>query len=125
MREGDGLNILVVDDEEIVLYTLKAFLENLGSHVTVVNDGMTGLETLQNGNYNAAFIDYRIPGIDGLSLLRQIREIQPDLCIIIISGSVYEETRIEAIQEGAFAYLKKPFTFINIQKVIADIRAFL
>ena len=124
MSKDSGLNILVVDDEEIVRYTLKAFLVRLGSRVAVAKDGMTGLEALQKEVYHAAFIDYRMPGLDGIDLLRRIREIRPDIRLIIISGHASAETQKEAIQEGAFTFLQKPFTFNSVKEIIATIYAF-
>lgn len=124
MSTCKAFKILVVDDEEIVRHTLKAILNRLGYHVEGVEDGLTGLRVIETGDYHAAFVDIRMPGLDGISLLRQVKKIRPNISIIIISGHGSDETRKEAMQAGAFAFLHKPFRFKDIQELMKKIARF-
>ncbi|MFC1887150.1 response regulator [Thermodesulfobacteriota bacterium] len=123
MSKADGLNILVVDDEKIVRHTLTAFLKRVGCRVENAEDGISGLRKLESGDYDAAFVDFRMPGLDGIELLRRIKKVRTDIRIIIISGHASFETQQEAMQEGAFHYLQKPFKFDSIQELAEKLAA--
>ena len=73
MSTCNPFKILVVDDEEIVRHTLKAILNRLGYHVEGVEDGLSGLRVIETGDYHAAFVDIRMPGLDGISFLKNIK----------------------------------------------------
>ena len=121
MATPKPLKILVVDDEEIVRHTLEEFLNYLGHHADGVEDGLLGLRALEDGHYDAAIVDIRMPGLDGISFLSRSRKIWPDLPIIIVTGHGSDETREEAMQAGAFAFLAKPFRFDEIKELMTNI----
>jgi len=73
MEQKEPLKILVVDDENIVRLTLSAMFDHMGHAAECVNDGLAGKLSLKNNNYDAAFIDMRMPGLDGMNLLKWSR----------------------------------------------------
>jgi DNA-binding NtrC family response regulator len=122
MKQTDPLKILVVDDEEIVRLTLSAIFDHMGHTVECVNDGLAGKQTLNNNKYDAAFVDMRMPGLDGMSLLKWSRQKGLDLPIIIMSGHGAEDSRDEALQSGAFAFISKPFSLAGFKNLIEKIQ---
>lgn len=118
MEPTRALNILIVDDEEIVRYTLGEILQMIGHSPDHAEDGLDGLRAIQDTPYDAAFIDIRMPGIGGIDLLQQALAIQPHLSIIVMSGHGDTETRREAMQAGAFSFLYKPFRLKEVIDII-------
>ena len=123
MKPTDKLKILVVDDEDIVRLTLAAMIEHMGHTAECVNDGLAGKQALKNNKYDAAFVDMRMPGLDGMNLLKWSRQRRLDLPIIIMTGHGAEDSRDEALQSGAFAFLGKPFSLAGINGLIEKIQA--
>ena len=121
MSISNALKVLIVDDEEIVRHTLHEFVDFLGHHADCVENGPSGLQALENGDYHAAIVDIRMPGLDGLTFLRRARRMLPDLPIVLITGHGTDETREEAMKAGAFAFLLKPFRFNDIQGLMDQI----
>ena len=113
-----ALKILIVDDEEIVRYTLGEFVRMTGHSPDLEEDGLAGLRAMQNTTYDAAFVDIRMPRMGGIHLLPQALAIQPHLSIIVMSGHGDEETRQEAMQAGAFSFLYKPFRLKEVIDII-------
>ena len=100
--------ILVVDDEEIVrLSALRVFA---GTHcsVEVVRNGTEALEAMERGSFDVVLLDLRMPGMDGMAVLRAIRSNWPDTAVIIVTGYPSIETAKEAVRLGAYNYLAKP-----------------
>jgi DNA-binding NtrC family response regulator len=122
MKQTDKLKILVVDDEDIVRLTLAAMIDHMGHTVECVNDGLSGKQTLMKNKYDAAFVDMRMPGLDGMNLLKWSRQKRLGLPIIIMSGHGAEDSRDEALQSGACAFLAKPFSLVEIKGLIEKIQ---
>ena len=112
------LKILLVDDEEIVRHVLIAQLGHLGHQVHETEDGYKGLQALTDERYDVAFVDIRMPGLDGLAFLSQTKDIRPNMPVIIMSGHGSEETRDEALAAGAFGFLHKPFRFQEVCELL-------
>ncbi len=118
MDQTRALKILIVDDEEIVRYTLGEFIQMFGHSPDHMEDGLSGLKAMQNTSYDMAFFDIRMPGMNGVQLLQQALLIQPQLPIVVMSGHGDAETRLEAMQAGAFSFLHKPFRLKEIKDII-------
>jgi len=101
--------ILVVDDEEETRSVCKRVLTKEAYFVQVVESGDKGLDTIQRENFNLALIDLKMPGMDGIELLRQIRTNYKDTEVIVITGHGSTESAIQAIRFGAYDYVTKPF----------------
>ncbi|MDB5255621.1 MAG: ompR [Chitinophagaceae bacterium] len=101
--------ILVIDDSEDDTFFFKKALSNAGIEyqLTCLADGITGLEALRKDNYDCVFLDYQLPGIDGLSILQKIRREGKDMPIVMLTGQKDEQTIVRLMQAGATDYLPK------------------
>ena len=115
------LNILIVDDEEIVRDTLTALIGLLGHAPECAADGLQGREILMKKKFDAAFVDIRMPGLDGISLLKWSKQACLDLPVIIMTGHGSEDAQREAIESGAFTFFNKPFSIMEIKETIIKI----
>jgi DNA-binding NtrC family response regulator len=101
--------ILVVDDDAAMCEFLKEELEREGFAVEVANGGRAGLERVKRGGVDLVVSDVRMPDLDGLDLLREVRALDPSLHVIIITGFGSIDTAIRAVKLGAYDFLVKPF----------------
>jgi DNA-binding NtrC family response regulator len=122
MKPATPLKILIVDDENVVRETLSAMLKHFGHATELASDGLSGKEIMTKNDYDAAFVDIRMPGIDGITLLKWSREREKSPQIIIMTGHGEAEAREEAMRHGAFAFLNKPFRLDQINQLINQVR---
>ena len=108
--------ILVVDDEAAIRELLAKTLALAEYDVDVAPEGRTAVERLRGSSYDLLITDLRMPGVDGLSVIREARRFRPDLPVVIITGFSTETSAIEAINLGVAGYLTKPF---RVPKVLA------
>src|SRR2546428_3020012 len=101
--------ILVVDDEEIMREILETLLTREGYEVRVASSGAEGLELARALPFDAAIVDIMMPGLDGIATLDELRRIDEDLNVIIITAYASVESAISAMKTGAFDYITKPF----------------
>ncbi|HEY8493509.1 MAG TPA: sigma-54 dependent transcriptional regulator [Myxococcota bacterium] len=101
--------ILIVDDEELYRRALERILARSGHAVTCARDASEAMAVVSSEPLDLVLCDIRMPGISGLELVRQIREIDPDLPCIVVTGYGSAEQSVEALHAGAFWYLEKPF----------------
>ncbi len=106
MPEG---SILIADDEDGLRWVLEKGLKQAGYRVTAVKDGEAALQEAGAEPFDLIFLDIRMPGVDGLTLLGKIREARPDAQVVIMTAHGTMETAIQAMQRGAYDYLAKPF----------------
>ena len=102
-------NVLVVDDEELYRRALERILQRVGHAVVSARDASEALAIVAAQPIDLVLADIRMPGINGLELVRQIHEFAPDLPCIVITGYGGAEQSVEALRAGAFWYLEKPF----------------
>lgn len=105
----DRPRVLVVDDEASIRELLSRTLALTEYEVEAVADARTGLDRLRLGPYDLLIADLRMPVMDGLTLIREARRLQPTLKVIIITGYSTESSAIEAVNLGVVGYLVKPF----------------
>ncbi len=110
--------ILVVDDEEETRNVCKRVLSKEPYLVQVAESGKEGLDTLQRGNFNLALVDLKMPGMDGIELLRQIRTNYKEIEVIVITGHGSTESAIQAMRLGAYDYVTKPFDVEELNSII-------
>jgi excisionase family DNA binding protein len=108
--------ILVVDDEASIRELLSKTLALADYDVDVAHDGRAAIDRLRSTQYDLLITDLKMPGLDGLGVIREARRYRADLPIIIITGFSTEASAIEAINLGVSGYLTKPF---RIPKVLA------
>ena len=106
--------ILVVDDEQAVRDLLAKTLTMADYDVDTAPDGPTALDRLRAADYDLLITDLKMPGMDGLSVIREARRIRPELAVVIITGYSTEASAIEAISLGVAGYLTKPFRLPRI-----------
>ncbi len=101
--------ILVVDDELIVRDSIKLWLADEGFSVDMADSGPKALELLSKGAYHLMLLDIKMPGMDGIKVLKKARKDFPELCVILMTAYATIETAVEAMKIGALDYLVKPF----------------
>jgi len=107
-----------VDDEEIVRLTMTEQLHYLGYRANTAENGLLGIRELQEEDYDAVFVDIRMPVLDGMGFLRQAKELYPEIQVIVMTGHGSDETREEVLASGAFGFLKKPFRLAEIRTLL-------
>jgi len=103
------LNIMVVDDELIVRESLKGWLDKFGYAVDTAQDAREALEKLDREAFDLLFVDIKMPGMDGIELLKRVKADQPEIVVVMITAHGSIESSIEAMKAGASDYLMKPF----------------
>jgi DNA-binding NtrC family response regulator len=107
---SDQASILIIDDEESICDGLSQALRKEGYFVKAAKEGSEGLELFNNENFQVVFLDLKLPGLKGMQVLSKIKETSPETPVIIITGFASIESAVEAIKQGAFDYMAKPFT---------------
>jgi DNA-binding NtrC family response regulator len=118
-RQEKGMyHLLVVDDEEVIREGMRRILEAEGYRVTTSATGRTAIETIQERDFNVVITDLKMPGMDGIEVLKAIKILQPEVPVIIITGYASVDTAVDAMKNGAFDYIAKPFSSdLIIEKV--------
>jgi DNA-binding NtrC family response regulator len=122
MKYDNPVRVLVVDDEPAVRDLLVSYLASLGFVAETAGDGLEGLDKYKQGDFDLVLTDLSMPNMDGIELVRQIREHDDEAAILMITGHPTIATAVEAIKQGATDYITKPFTLdevkIRIDKAI-------
>ena len=123
MGEHTMHKVLVIDDEAVIREGIRQTLNLEGFDVEVAPDGKAGLEKLQKNDFSVVISDLKMPVMNGLEVLKTIQVLQPDVPVIIITGFATIDSAVDAMKNGAFEYLTKPFLPERIvEKVQAAIR---
>jgi two-component system response regulator HydG len=101
--------ILIVDDELVVRDSLGKWFTTEGYTVRTVDSAREALSCFQSGAWDVALIDIKMPGMDGIELQLRLHQIDPDLIVIIMTGYSSVETAVQALKQGAYDYITKPF----------------
>ena len=101
--------ILVIDDDKDLRFNLSSILKDEGYDVLAVEDGREALKAVQNNSPNLALLDIRLPGMDGMKILEEMREKDKDLIIIMLTAYGDVKCAVRAMKLGAFDYIAKPF----------------
>ncbi len=109
-RKEQRGKILVVDDEAIVCKSCVKVLVPEGYLTTTTQSGREGIEKGSTGDYDVVIVDLKMPDVDGMQVLQAIKDKQPDVEVIVITGYSAVSTAVEAMKLGAIDYLPKPFT---------------
>ena len=119
--------VLVVDDEELICHSLRLGLEKHGYSVVTTQKATEALEKIEHEAFDVVLTDIRMPGMDGIQMLKAIRQSNPQLAVIFITGYPSVETSAKALGLGAEAYITKPFhkvdkILIPIESAIAKVK---
>jgi two-component system, NtrC family, response regulator HydG len=112
------ITVLVVDDEELLAKSCKQILASEGYSVTCEGRGRTALETVRRLRPDIVLTDLMLPDMDGIALLKEIKQMTPEALVIMITGFATVNSSVEAIQAGAYDYIPKPFTATQLRILI-------
>jgi len=114
-------SVLIVDDEKNILLTLSQSLEVLRLETDTATNGEEALAKLKEKEFGLILLDIRMPGMDGMEVLRQVREIRPDIRIIMISAYGTIEVAVEAMKLGAVDFIQKPFSPEEVRALVSRV----
>jgi len=112
-------HILLIEDDKRSAQSLERLLCAQGYSVTVCHDGTQGFQRAREGDFDLVITDFRLPGVDGLELIRQLHGLKPRLPMVLMTAFGTTETAIEATKNGAFEYLLKPFDMAELLQIVA------
>ncbi|HDL78034.1 MAG TPA: sigma-54-dependent Fis family transcriptional regulator, partial [Bacteroidetes bacterium] len=118
--DPEDVKILIVDDEFAARDSLTKWFQLDGYKVDAAEDAYKALELLEKKPFDIVLLDIKMPGMDGLELQERIREIDPDIIVIIITAFASVETAIRAIKAGAYDYVTKPFDPDDLEHIIEN-----
>src|SRR6266496_4184044 len=113
-------SILVVDDEVDTCRNLSDILTDLGYGVDVAHDGLTALEMVRQKPYDVALLDLKMPGMDGLTLYREIKKLRSGTVAIVVTAYAGGDTKAEALAAGAWQVLSKPVDFSKLLALVDE-----
>jgi len=115
-------NVLVVDDEKDFVEMLSLRLEEIGERITPAYSGRECLDVLEKKNIDVVILDIKMPGMDGIETLREIKKRFPIVEVIMLTGHGTTETAVEGMKLGAFDYLMKPADFDDLTTKVEGAR---
>ena len=113
----DNAKILVVDDEESIRDIVTQFFEQYGCQVRSAADGQEGIDQVGQDRYDLIFLDLNMPNVTGMEALPQIRDLNPEARVIIMTAFASYESKVEAREKGAYDYVLKPINLSKMKEV--------
>ena len=111
-------NILIVDDDEVMCYTLSDVLGKMSHEVSTVQTGEDALHSLQEGIFDLILLDMRLPDMNGLDVLKKIRAIDSNFFVVMMTAYADVQTAVAAMKAGAYDYINKPFEIEELKLTI-------
>ena len=115
------IRILVVDDDVTFGKNFAAILEDKGYTATLVDSGNAAITELGGAHFDLAFVDIKLPDINGVEVLRKIKEVSPKTRVVVITAFPLDKLLMEAVEQGAFDYFCKPFDVNAVLQVVKDL----
>lgn len=116
---ANGPTILIVDDEPDMLMMLSFVLGRDGFTITTVKSGEEALDLVDAQSFDIVLTDLKMPGINGHETLRRLKELDPDLQVVVATGYATDETAEECRAQGAFDLIHKPFDVVELRAVLS------
>ncbi|MHC4267619.1 MAG: helix-turn-helix domain-containing protein [Planctomycetota bacterium] len=113
-----NINILVIDDDKDICESIKKLLTIDGFNVKTITRPLHTLRELKKQTYHLIILDLRMPEINGEELLREIRKVNPDISVIILTAFPSVDSAVQALQSQVFDYVKKPFNINDLRATI-------
>lgn len=110
--------ILIIEDETIVRESIRDWLTEGGYLVETASDGEQALQIIPERDFDLVLLDLRLPGKNGIEVLKESRKIRPNLKVVIITGYPSVETAVQAMKQGAIDYLPKPLDLVDLDRLI-------
>jgi CheY-like chemotaxis protein len=120
MNKASAPSILVVDDDIDTCHNLSDILTDLGYRVDVAHDGLSALELVRKNPYDVALLDYKMPGMDGLTLYRELKKLRAGTVAIVVTAYARGSTAAEASAAGAWQVLPKPVEFPKLLGLVDE-----
>ncbi len=114
----DKINVLVVDDLKSSRLTLGGILEDEGHNVVLAENGYQAIEAAKQVPFDLVFMDIKMPGINGVQTFREVKKINPQAAVIMMTAYSVEDLVREALEEGAYAVVYKPFDMEHVVNII-------
>lgn len=114
----EPVSILVVDDEKEFAFSLSKVLARRGFHVQTALSGQEAMDLLSRRGFHVALLDVKMPGQDGLALMKEFQEKAPAMAVILMTGHISPEEELSGKAVGAFAYLLKPHPIPELVELI-------
>lgn len=111
----DKVSILIVDDETGMRETLYDILEDMGYHTAIAVDGHEAIQKVKDNAFDVILMDVKMPGMDGVETFKEIKKIHPGAAVVMMTAYAVEDRLREAMREGAYSVVHKPF---NIERII-------
>ena len=112
-------SILIVDDEKSILFSLKAALAKEGYSVRTSESPQDAIKLVEPGTFQVIISDFNMPGMNGVELLKRVKQIDPEVVFILMTAYGSEKLAIEAMKEGAYDYFSKPFDIDEMRIIVA------
>ena len=116
--DSNLLNLLIIDDERSVRESCREVADALGFHTSIADSPEHGYRTLDSTNVDVVLLDLRLPGTNGLEVLREIKRRRPDIVVVIMTGYATVQSAVQAMKSGAYDYITKPFNFDELRLVL-------
>jgi DNA-binding NtrC family response regulator len=116
-----SLRVLFVDDEQSLQEFMRTELPRMGHEVTVCPDGRAAAKALEKVHFDAAILDLRMPGMNGIEVLQQLKTVSPDTEAVVMTGYASQDTAVQALRLGAFDYITKPCKLDEIEVILQKI----
>jgi DNA-binding NtrC family response regulator len=121
MKNSKPAKILIIDDEQLICDGCRLVLCEEGHSVEFRTNGRTGLEAIREGDYDVLLLDMKLPDIDGIEILRTVRNQKPGMYVIVMTGYSSVRDAVDAMQLGAMDYLPKPFSDEELVRAVQGI----
>lgn len=116
------LTILIADDEDGIRDSLAGILEMEGYRVVTARDGLDAVEKIKGNACAIAFLDIRMPGMNGISVFREIQKVSPSTVVVLTTAYAIDDHIRGALKDGAYACIEKPYEMETIIGLISDIQ---
>ena len=116
--ESNRKSVFVIDDEEVVRMSSKRALKKTNILVETFEDGEEGLKRIEEQSPDLVLVDLKMPKMGGLEVITRVREIDPEICVIVITGFATVETAVDAMRAGAYDFLPKPFSPAELRMLV-------
>src|SRR6266436_2569668 len=117
-NKSKDIRILVVDDEPMITDGLRQHLADEGYSIDTASNGAEAMDLFDGGAHHLAICDLQLPDIDGMTLLRHMKDAKPSTEVIVVTGYGSVQTAVEATKAGAFYFVEKPFDFEELSPLV-------